>query len=212
MLATGGNAIDAGVASIFAAAVVEISHFGLGGESPIIIYSAKDKRVVVINGQGSAPKAYSPATFARQGCHSWKRSARRDDSRRGGRRRAGAREVWNEVAVGGAGARHRAGGRLPDVHVPRELPQNRTQGIGALRVVDPHLLSRREGYASRADLPPAESRRDAARACGSRANSEGERRHACTGHPGRTRRVLQGLDCPAHDRRCPRRGRRHDRR
>ena len=64
MIATGGNAIDAGVASIFAAAVVEISHFGLGGESPIIIYSAKDKRVVVINGQGSAPKAYSPATFA----------------------------------------------------------------------------------------------------------------------------------------------------
>jgi gamma-glutamyltranspeptidase/glutathione hydrolase len=37
LLAAGGNAIDAGVASIFAAAVVEISHFGLGGESPIII-------------------------------------------------------------------------------------------------------------------------------------------------------------------------------
>ena len=36
----GGNAIDAGVAAIFAAAVVEISHFGLGGESPIIIASA----------------------------------------------------------------------------------------------------------------------------------------------------------------------------
>ncbi len=64
LLASGGNAIDAGVASIFAAAVVEISHFGLGGESPIIIYSAKDKRVVVINGQGPAPKAASVATFA----------------------------------------------------------------------------------------------------------------------------------------------------
>jgi gamma-glutamyltranspeptidase/glutathione hydrolase len=63
LLAAGGNAIDAGVASIFAAAVVEISHFGLGGEAPIIIYSARDARVVVINGQGSAPKAASPALF-----------------------------------------------------------------------------------------------------------------------------------------------------
>ena len=66
MLAAGGNAIDAGVASIFASAVVEISHFGLGGEAPIIIYAAREKRVVVINGQGSAPKAASPAMFAGQ--------------------------------------------------------------------------------------------------------------------------------------------------
>jgi gamma-glutamyltranspeptidase/glutathione hydrolase len=64
ILSAGGNAIDAGVASIFAAAVVEISHFGLGGEAPIIIYSAREKRVVVINGQGPAPKAASPAMFA----------------------------------------------------------------------------------------------------------------------------------------------------
>jgi gamma-glutamyltranspeptidase/glutathione hydrolase len=64
ILASGGNAIDAGVASIFAAAVVEISHFGLGGEAPIIIYSARDKRVLVINGQGPAPRAASPQLFA----------------------------------------------------------------------------------------------------------------------------------------------------
>src|SRR5688500_4366457 len=57
IMSAGGNAIDAGVATVFAAAVVEISHFGMGGEVPIIIYSAKDKKVVVINGQGSAPKA-----------------------------------------------------------------------------------------------------------------------------------------------------------
>jgi gamma-glutamyltranspeptidase / glutathione hydrolase len=60
----GGNAIDGGVAAIFAAAVVEISHFGLGGEAPIIIYSARDKRVVVINGQGPAPQAANPQMFA----------------------------------------------------------------------------------------------------------------------------------------------------
>ena len=64
ILTTGGNAVDAGVATIFAAAVVEISHFGLGGEVPIIIYSAKDNRVIVINGQGPAPRAASPAMFA----------------------------------------------------------------------------------------------------------------------------------------------------
>ncbi len=64
MIAAGGNAIDAGVAAIFAASVTEISHFGLGGEAPIIIYSARAKRVVVINGQGTAPKAANPQLFA----------------------------------------------------------------------------------------------------------------------------------------------------
>ena len=64
LLAAGGNAVDAGVASILAGAVVEISHFGLGGEAPIAIYSARDRRVVVINGQGSAPRGASPALFA----------------------------------------------------------------------------------------------------------------------------------------------------
>jgi gamma-glutamyltranspeptidase / glutathione hydrolase len=64
VMAAGGNAIDGGVASILAAAVVEISHFGLGGEAPIVIHSARDGRVVVINGQGSAPRAAGPALFA----------------------------------------------------------------------------------------------------------------------------------------------------
>jgi gamma-glutamyltranspeptidase/glutathione hydrolase len=64
LMTAGGNAIDGGVAAIFAAAVTEISHFGLGGEAPIIIYSARDKRVVVINGQGPAPKAANPQMFA----------------------------------------------------------------------------------------------------------------------------------------------------
>jgi gamma-glutamyltranspeptidase/glutathione hydrolase len=64
MIAAGGNAIDGGVAAIFAASVTEISHFGLGGEAPIIIYSTRAKRVVVINGQGTAPKAANPQLFA----------------------------------------------------------------------------------------------------------------------------------------------------
>src|SRR5262245_41819067 len=63
----GGNAIDAGVASVFAASVCEISHFGFGGEAPTMIYDAKTREVIVINGQGPAPKAATPALFAREG-------------------------------------------------------------------------------------------------------------------------------------------------
>src|SRR5258705_11346620 len=67
MLEQGGNAIDAGVATVFAASVVEISHFGFGGEVPTIIYDAKSKRTVVINGQGTAPKAATPAVVKNKG-------------------------------------------------------------------------------------------------------------------------------------------------
>src|SRR6476660_8102496 len=67
MLQQGGNAVDAGVASVFAASVCEISHFGFGGESPTMIYDAKSREVIVINGQGPAPKAAAPALFASRG-------------------------------------------------------------------------------------------------------------------------------------------------
>jgi gamma-glutamyltranspeptidase/glutathione hydrolase len=67
ILQQGGNAIDAGVATVFAASVVEISHFGFGGEAPAMIYDAKTKEIIVINGQGPAPKAAVPALFAARG-------------------------------------------------------------------------------------------------------------------------------------------------
>jgi gamma-glutamyltranspeptidase/glutathione hydrolase len=54
MLHRGGNAVDAGVAATFAASVIEFSHFGFGGEVPVIIKLA-GKSVVTINGQGQAP-------------------------------------------------------------------------------------------------------------------------------------------------------------
>ncbi len=57
MLEQGGNAIDAGVAQVFAQAVLEFNLFGIGGECPILIYSAKDQKVYAINGQGVAPKS-----------------------------------------------------------------------------------------------------------------------------------------------------------
>src|SRR2546422_846474 len=67
ILQQGGNAVDAGVASVFAASVAEISHFGFGGEAPTMIYDAKTHEILVINGQGPAPKAATPALFAAKG-------------------------------------------------------------------------------------------------------------------------------------------------
>jgi gamma-glutamyltranspeptidase/glutathione hydrolase len=55
MLVAGGNAVDAGVASIFAAATTEYSHVGWGGEAPILIRT-KDGKVHSIAGVGTMPK------------------------------------------------------------------------------------------------------------------------------------------------------------
>ncbi len=54
MLQNGGNAVDAGVATILAASVIEFSHFSFGGEVPILI-KLKGGEVVVIEGMGQAP-------------------------------------------------------------------------------------------------------------------------------------------------------------
>src|SRR5689334_7788622 len=54
ILQHGGNAVDAGVATILAASVIEFSHFSFGGEVPILI-KLKDQKVVVIEGMGQAP-------------------------------------------------------------------------------------------------------------------------------------------------------------
>ena len=55
MYYTGGNAVDAGVAAIFAAATTEYSHVGWGGEAPILIRT-KDGKVHAIAGVGTMPK------------------------------------------------------------------------------------------------------------------------------------------------------------
>lgn len=63
ILAAGGNAFDAGIAAVLAAAVNEFSHFGMGGEAPAIVFEAASGKVTVICGQGTAPKAATPAHF-----------------------------------------------------------------------------------------------------------------------------------------------------
>ena len=67
ILMAGGNATDAGVAAVFAAAVTEISHFGFGGEAPTIIYDAATKKASVVNGQGTAPALATVDQFAALG-------------------------------------------------------------------------------------------------------------------------------------------------
>ena len=55
VLEHGGNAIDAGVATVFAAGVVEMGSFALGGECPILI-KMPGQHVVAVNGDGIAPQ------------------------------------------------------------------------------------------------------------------------------------------------------------
>src|SRR6266850_2187189 len=54
ILRQGGNAADAGVATILAASVIEFSHFSFGGEVPILI-KLKGRDVAVVEGMGTAP-------------------------------------------------------------------------------------------------------------------------------------------------------------
>src|SRR6204780_3735753 len=58
----GGNAVDVGVATMFAASVTELSHFGLGGEAPILIRT-KDGKVHAIAGVGTMPKLAKAELF-----------------------------------------------------------------------------------------------------------------------------------------------------
>ena len=51
----GGNAVDAGIAAMLAASVTEFSHFGFGGEAPILIRT-RDGKVHSIAGVGPMPK------------------------------------------------------------------------------------------------------------------------------------------------------------
>lgn len=58
ILKRGGNAIDAGVAMVLSLSITDAANACFGGEMPALIYLAKEKRTVLIAGQGPAPKAY----------------------------------------------------------------------------------------------------------------------------------------------------------
>ncbi|MCX6589950.1 MAG: gamma-glutamyltransferase family protein [Acidobacteria bacterium] len=70
MLMAGGNAVDAGVASVLAAAVTEQARFGLGGEMPLIIKMA-GKPPIIISGVGTAPKLATADYYRKRPVRAW---------------------------------------------------------------------------------------------------------------------------------------------
>jgi gamma-glutamyltranspeptidase/glutathione hydrolase len=70
ILEKGGNAVDAGVSSVLAAAVTEQSRFGLGGEMPLIIKMA-GKAPIVISGVGVAPAKATVDYYTKRPAESW---------------------------------------------------------------------------------------------------------------------------------------------
>src|SRR5579864_9746922 len=70
MLAQGGNAVDAGVATVLAATVTEQSRVGLGGEIPILI-KMKDKPVIAISGVGVAGSKATVQFFEHRTREQW---------------------------------------------------------------------------------------------------------------------------------------------
>src|SRR5580704_14105472 len=56
ILLKGGNAFDAGVASLLAGGVLEQDLYSLGGEALVLVYPKKEARVTSIVGQGWAPR------------------------------------------------------------------------------------------------------------------------------------------------------------
>jgi gamma-glutamyltranspeptidase / glutathione hydrolase len=56
ILRQGGNAADAGAATLLALSVTYVGAFCVGGEIPILVYSADEKNVKLLEGQGEAPR------------------------------------------------------------------------------------------------------------------------------------------------------------
>lgn len=67
VLLKGGNAFDAGAASMLVGGVVEQDLYSLGGEGLVLVYPVREKRVTSINGQGWAPKAVDVAWYLSRG-------------------------------------------------------------------------------------------------------------------------------------------------
>jgi len=55
----GGNAIDAATAMSFCLNLLEPHQNGLGGEVPMLVYSAKERKTYAISGMGWSPKAFT---------------------------------------------------------------------------------------------------------------------------------------------------------
>ncbi|WP_313176947.1 gamma-glutamyltransferase [Massilia sp.] len=67
ILDQGGNAVDAAVAAAATLGVTDPFSCGIGGGGFMVIYLAKDKRVITIDHRETAPGAFTPAVFLENG-------------------------------------------------------------------------------------------------------------------------------------------------
>src|SRR5260370_39351819 len=74
ILTQGGNAVDAGVASILAAAVTEQARFGIGGEIPMLV-KMNGKPVIAVSGVGVAPGKATVEFYRTRKAEPWEDAA-----------------------------------------------------------------------------------------------------------------------------------------
>jgi gamma-glutamyltranspeptidase/glutathione hydrolase len=67
ILHAGGNAFDAAVATAAALNVVEPGSAGIGGDAFVIAWSAKDHKLIALDGSGRAPSGATPERFTAKG-------------------------------------------------------------------------------------------------------------------------------------------------
>jgi gamma-glutamyltranspeptidase len=112
-LRDGGNAVDAGVATALALAVVEPMMSGLGGDAFYHVLDAKTGRTIVFNGSGPAPRAATPERYA------------------AGIPRTGPLSVSVPGMLGGLGMMHAEYGTLPWAKLCAEAIRLAREGFGA---------------------------------------------------------------------------------
>jgi gamma-glutamyltranspeptidase/glutathione hydrolase len=115
----GGNAVDAAVAAAFALSVVEPMSSGIGGGGFALVYTARDRRVHVLDFREVAPHAARPDMYIRDG------QPRQDLAN------AGALSVAVPAAVKGYAELVKRFGKKPLAHLTGPAEQIATRGFQA---------------------------------------------------------------------------------